>query len=94
LKNSLSAGRADEFDDCDIRELRPASSSSSREEATLSSSSREEVAALSSSRDEVAHSPCVRASNITTREYCNKLLLLKQLDALRDLLKQVRLSGK
>jgi hypothetical protein len=47
------------------------------------------VAALSSSRDEVAHSPCVRASNITTREYCNKLLLLKQLDALRDLLKQV-----
>jgi hypothetical protein len=60
----------------------------------LTSSSREEVAALSSSRDEVAHSPCVRASNITTREYCNKLLLLKQLDALRDLLKQVRRSEK
>ncbi len=51
------------------------------------------MAALSSSRDEVAHSPCVRASNITTREYCNKLLLLKQLDALRDLLKQVLGTG-
>ena len=32
--------------------------------------------------------------NITTREYSNKLLLLKQLDALRDLLKKVPVIHK
>ncbi len=58
----------EEFDDCDMRELRLASNSS---------------------REEIILSPCVRASNITTREYSNKLLLLKQLDILRDLLKKV-----
>ena len=58
-------GKSDEFDDCDIRELRLPS------------------------REEMVQSPCVRAANITTREYTNKLLLLKQLDSLRDLLKKV-----